>query len=609
MADEKELVRSRIDIVDLVGQRVRLKRTGKNWTGLCPFHEDRNPSFSVSPDIGRYKCWSCDASGDVFTWVMETQGVEFREALEILAKQAGVELTRGAHQDHTRRRRMTDAMAVALAFFKQQLQASQAAKDYCKLRGLDDDVVAAWDIGYGPNMGEALATELKKSGHKLSACQELFLVDGNEQQGYGDRFRGRLMFPIRDDQGNLVAFGGRIIGDGRPKYINSSDTPLFSKRRTLYGMHRARDTVRKLRCAVVVEGYLDVIACHRAGVTNAVATLGTSITEQHVKRLSLWADEVVLLYDSDEAGRKAAQRATELLTIAGMKVRVALLPEGGDPDTLLAEQGPEAVRAAVDKGIEPFDFLLQQIERRLGPDQQEYWDEVASALATLPSHLEVERRLMPLAQAYPFMRDPDRAARALRGMVRKAAKDRKSDPERRYREPEAAQPKEIVLPPLMEADAFQALADPDTRQVAWEICRDSTLFVSGPAVRLSAAVSLAWPQSAPEGEPAEFLADVEAAEDRAALSTLFMSVRSDRDKRPIGGLEDTYEAPRTVEKLMALRRRLVTRREEIALQAAIGKDDMSDADLMLLDSRLKELKGAKAQEGGTAAPADPFATM
>ncbi|MCH8979316.1 MAG: hypothetical protein IH945_08765 [Armatimonadetes bacterium] len=207
------------------------------------------------------------------------------------------------------------------------------------------------------------------------------------------------------------------------------------------------------------------------------------------------------------------------------------------------------------------------------------------------------------------MRDPDRAARALRGMVRKAAQDRKSDPDRRYREPEAAMPKEIILPPLMEADAFQALADPETRQIAWEICRDSTLFVSGPAVRLSAAVGRAWPEAPPEGEPADFLDEVEGVEDRAALSALFMNVRSDRDKRPIGGLEDTYEAPRTVEKLKALRSRLVTRREEISLQAAVGKDDMSDADLMLLDSRLKELKGAKAQEGGSAAPADPFATM
>ncbi|MCH8980224.1 MAG: DNA primase, partial [Armatimonadetes bacterium] len=277
MADERELVRSRIDILDLVGQRVRLKRSGKNWTGLCPFHEDRNPSFSVSPDIGRYKCWSCDASGDVFTWVMETQGVEFREALEILAKQAGVELTRGSRQDHTRRRRMTDAMAVALDFFRDQLQVSQRAREYCKGRGLDDDTLARWDIGYAPDLGEALAAELKKKGCKLSECRELFLVDGNEQIGYGDRFRGRVIFPIRDDQGNLIAFGGRIIGDGRPKYINSSDTPLFSKSRTLYGMHRARDTVRKLRRAVVVEGYLDVIACHRAGVTNAVATLGTSL--------------------------------------------------------------------------------------------------------------------------------------------------------------------------------------------------------------------------------------------------------------------------------------------------------------------------------------------
>ena len=256
MADERDLVRSRTDIVDLIGQRVRLKKSGRNWTGLCPFHEDRNPSFSVSPEIGRYKCWSCGASGDVFTWVMNTQGVEFRDALEILAKAAGVELTRGPKQDKSKRQAMADAMAVAQAFFRAQLNESRTALEYCERRSLTEEVRDEWEIGFAPDIGEALAAELKRRGFRLADCVELFLVDGNEQNGYGDRFRGRLIFPIRDDQGNLVAFGGRVIGEGIPKYINSSDTPLFSKGKTLYGMYRAKEAVRKLRQAVLVEGYL-----------------------------------------------------------------------------------------------------------------------------------------------------------------------------------------------------------------------------------------------------------------------------------------------------------------------------------------------------------------
>ncbi len=594
MADERDLVRSRIDLVDLIGQRVKLKKSGRNWTGLCPFHEDRNPSFSVSPDIGRYKCWSCGAAGDAFTWVMQTQGVEFREALEILAKQAGVELTKGKGQDKSKRQAMADAMSVAQAFFRSHLESHTKALEYCAKRGLTSEVLEYWEIGYAPDVGEALVAELKKRGVPLALATELNILDGNQQIGFQDRFRGRLMFPIRDDQGHLVAYGGRVIGDGMPKYINSSDTPLFSKGRTLYGMHRAKDPVRKSRQAVLVEGYLDVIACHQAGVTNAVATLGTAMSEHHVKRLSLWVDEVVMLYDSDEAGQKAAERSVEMLTVGGIKSRVALMPKGQDPDTLLREQGPEAVRNAVKRGVEPIEFLLQQIGLRHSPDKEEYWQEATAALARLESPMEVERHLMPLAVRYPFMRDPERAATALRGMVRQAK--RKASKGAKPEQKQTVQPKglPVALPPQLEAAPFRALVERDIRATAWEICRQEDLFVTEMGRRLSRALVQAFVEAPRDLEATDLLDAIREEKDRDLLAAVLML-----DGPPIDELA-----------ILDVRERLERRRDEISLRSVVGTGEKSDEDLMRIDARLKELKGAKPLENnvpnGLDNQPDPF---
>lgn len=511
---------------------------------------------------------------------METQGVEFREALEILAKQAGVELTKGKGQDKSRRNAMADAMSVAQAFFREQYATNSRAQEYCAGRGLAPDVVDKWEIGFAPNVGEALVAELKKQGHRLALCAELNIVDGNEQIGYQDRFRGRLMFPIRDDQGNLVAFGGRVIGDGMPKYINSSDTPLFSKGRTLYGMHQAKDSVRRSRQAVLVEGYLDVIACHQAGVTNAVATLGTAMSEHHVKRLALWCDEVVMLYDSDPAGQKAAERSVEMLTEGGLKSRVALMPKGQDPDTLLRESGPEAVKSAVSKGVEPIEYLLKQIGQRHATDKDEFWQEATAALAKLSNPLDVERYLMPLAGSYPFMRDPERAATALRGMVRQARRSASKPTPEAPKRKEAPHGLPIALPPNLESAPFRALLSPEIRSTAWEICRQEDLFVTETGRRLSRALIAAWIELPRDQDAAGLIESVQDEKDRDLLAAVFM-----HDGPPIDELA-----------ILAIRERLERRRDEIALRSVVGSGEKTDEDLLRIDARLKELKGAKPLE-------------
>ena len=248
MAGEIEEIRARINIVDLVSQRVQLKKTGKNYQGLCPFHDDKRPSFTVNPVVGRYRCWSCGETGDIFNWVMKTQNVPFAEALQLLAAQAGVELTnRPNPQERSERALHLEIMEEALKFFREQLSKSSTAQDYLTRRGIDESTIAEWELGYAPDVGEALAVHLRKKAYALSVCRSLFLVEEDASGGYYDKFRGRLMFPIRDERGDLVAFGGRVLGDGVPKYINSSDTPVYRKSRVLYGLNRALGHISRMK--------------------------------------------------------------------------------------------------------------------------------------------------------------------------------------------------------------------------------------------------------------------------------------------------------------------------------------------------------------------------
>ncbi len=407
MSDERDEIRRRIDLVDLVGQRVRLKKSGKNYTGLCPFHEDKSPSFMVSPTTGRYKCFACGESGDVFTWTMKTQGLEFREALETLAKEAGITLQKGGsspaqRSDHVRR---LEAMEFALRFFRDAFLKSEAATQYCQRRGFEKTVTDKWEIGYAPDVGDALATALKKAGYALDECKSLFLVERDGGGGYYDKFRGRLMFPIRNERGELVGFGGRLLGDGTPKYVNSSDTPLFHKSHVLYGYFQARDRLMKNSHAILTEGYFDVIACHRAGVTGAVASLGTAFTEDHAKLLKRFASKVTILYDGDGAGQKAALRALEILEQTGLDVRIARTPQGSDPDTVLQKDGAEAVQKLVDDAVIPLDFELSLLEKNHPVSTADFWKLVLPVLAKARSNVDLERHLMRLAAVHPDISD------------------------------------------------------------------------------------------------------------------------------------------------------------------------------------------------------------
>lgn len=578
MADERDLIRSRIDIVELVSQRVSLKKAGKSWTGLCPFHDDRNPSFRVNPELGVYKCWACGVGGDIFTWVMETEHVDFPEALRILAKQAGVEITRRDKREPSVIEAQEGAMAEAQAFFREQLLKSTVAREYCENRGLDTTTLDTWEIGYAPDVNGALATHLQKKGFALSLCKDLFLVDKDSSGGYFDRFRGRLMIPTRDERGRLVAYGGRIIGDGQPKYINSGDTPLYSKGRVLYGMNRAKEAMSASKQAILVEGYLDVIACHRAGVTTAVASLGTSLAEDQVRLLKRWCEEVVVLYDSDAAGQKAAERACDLLGKGGLKVRVALVPSGKDPDTLLREQGAEAVRRMVEQPLTEAAYLIAQLESRVPATEDEFWDGAVEILAKAKKHQEIVGLIDALAPRFPYTKDQSVARLQIERMI-KAVRAKNRNPAGRRPAHSAGRDMRNDLKGF-EAAVLKALLVPELKDEAWAVCKRSELFVTGMGRKLAESVVKEFPNGIPSEKTSTWLPKVTEPELRDALME---SGREILPRRDLLVLErETFLG--SIERMEAL---LEERsRGELKGQAA---NDM-DARKALLE-RLKKAKG------------------
>jgi DNA primase len=350
-------LRARVSLAGIVGRSVRLARKGHEFQGLCPFHKEKTPSFYVVEEKGFYHCFGCGAHGDAIGFTMQSRNLAFPEAVEELAKEAGLEVPRASPEERRRVERqvtLQGAMEAAAVFFSEQLfrPAGAAALAYLKGRGLDEATIRRFRLGFAPDSRSAL-----KSALGGSFPEELLIEGGllrrSEDRGTTyDYFRGRAIFPIGDRSGRVIAFGGRIMGEGQPKYLNSPETPIFQKGRVLYGWAPARAAASRTPSAIVTEGYMDVIALHRAGFTTAVAPLGTALTEAHLEELWKLAPEPVLCFDGDAAGRRAAARALDRalpLLKPGLSLRIAVLPQGEDPDTLVLRHGAEAMRAVLDQ--------------------------------------------------------------------------------------------------------------------------------------------------------------------------------------------------------------------------------------------------------------------
>ncbi len=347
-------IRARVPLADVIGRRAKLIKRGREYVALCPFHNEKTPSFTINEDKGFYHCFGCGAHGDVIGFLMQTEGLAFPEAVERLAGQAGLQIPASSPEDAARaekRDSLADVTEAACAWFEGRLRRPEgrAALDYLKGRGLADETIARFRLGFAPDARDALKKALEGKGIARDRLIEAGLLIQPEDRGRApyDRFRGRVIFPIADRRGRVIAFGGRILGEGEPKYLNSPETPLFDKGRTLYNIADAAPAARKGADMVVVEGYMDVIALVQAGFEGAVAPLGTALTEPQIELMWRAADEPVLCFDGDEAGRRAAARAAERalpLLQPGKSLRFAMLPGGEDPDSLVRGAGAGAMR-------------------------------------------------------------------------------------------------------------------------------------------------------------------------------------------------------------------------------------------------------------------------
>ena len=360
-------------IEEVVGQYVQLTQRGKNLLGLCPFHPDSAPSFTVSPEKGIFHCFGCGAGGNVFSFLMQHQRLTFPEAVEELARRYGIPLTvrdlgpEGGRQAQ-KRKLMQAINREAAAFYQANLKGpkGEKARAYVKKRGLTPEVVKDFHLGYAFDEWDGLRRHLQNKGISLNAAQEVGLLMPRQQGGFYDRFRDRLMFPILDRQGRVSAFGGRIIGQGEPKYLNSPESPLYSKGRTLYGLPQAQEGFRQTGAALVVEGYLDLLALHVHGITNVVATLGTALTKEQVRLLKNQVARVILVFDGDVAGARAMRRAFPLFASEGLAVRVLPLPPGLDPDTYAFQHGVEIFQDPWEKAQPWFAFLVEELVKAHG---------------------------------------------------------------------------------------------------------------------------------------------------------------------------------------------------------------------------------------------------
>jgi len=359
----------RVDIVDVIDSRVTLKKAGKNYQARCPFHDEKTPSFSVSPDKQFYHCFGCGVSGTALTFLMEFERLEFVDAVEALARIAGVEVPREAGRtqgpDH---RGLYDALAAAERFYCAQLKQSSAAVDYLKSRGLTGVIARDFSIGYAPDEWQALGDVLAETCSGDLLLQAGLLTKNDTGRRY-DRFRGRIMFPIRDTRGRVIGFGGRVLSaDSGPKYLNSPETPVFHKGRELYGLYEARKALRRIDKLLMVEGYMDVVALAQAGISNCVASLGTAATADHFAKLYRYTEEVVCCFDGDSAGRQAAWRALEhalpMLT-DGRQLKFMFLPEGEDPDSMVRKDGKASFLARVDAASPAIEYLFARLSEGL----------------------------------------------------------------------------------------------------------------------------------------------------------------------------------------------------------------------------------------------------
>ena len=423
-------VKYRNKIEDVISSYVNLKRAGSNYQGLCPFHSEKTPSFTVFPNTETFHCFGCGAGGDVISFIMRAENLEYPGAVEFLAKRAGLEMPEeagSAKSETVKRSRMYEMNRAAALFFNRMLYApeSEPAREYLKKRGLSGAAVKRFGLGFAPNSFDALRTHMHSLGYGDDELKEAFLCGKSERTGgYFDYFRGRIIFPIIDNFSNVIAFGGRALGDGKPKYLNTSDTPVFKKSRNLFALNFARNACED--SLILCEGYMDVIAVHMAGFPNAVATLGTALTTEQARLMAKYTKKVILSYDSDEAGVSAAKRAIPILTDAGLEVKMLRMEGAKDPDEYIKKFGAVRFKNLLDDSQGKLDYLCDSVLSKydiLIPEEKlKAADELCDVVCGIWSDVEREIYITRIAERLSV-----EAANLKRDVERRMRQKKKAD--------------------------------------------------------------------------------------------------------------------------------------------------------------------------------------
>ncbi|OAG27296.1 DNA primase [Thermodesulfatator autotrophicus] len=396
-------IKETANIVDIIGEHVALKKVGRNYLGLCPFHADRKPSFTVNEERQIFHCFGCGAGGDVIAFYMKFHNLDFVEAVKELASRFNIPISWDTKEDSFREK-LFEVNQKAKRFFEHLLWSSkegEKARGYLKERGISSKVAKAFGLGFAPASYDSLASHLKLVGVPLELAEQAGLLIRRTDGSFYDRFRERLIFPIYDHSGRVVGFGGRVLGQGEPKYLNSPETPVYHKGSILYGFYQTRSFIREAKQGFIVEGYFDLISLFEAGVTEVLATLGTALTPHHARQLRSLASEWYLVFDADEAGVKAALRAAPIFLNEGLFPKVISLPAGEDPDTFVRKFGAEGFRKLVEEAQDIFDFMIVVLEPRFSKTPEgrlRLFQEIKPALAAIKDPLLFELELSKLGE-------------------------------------------------------------------------------------------------------------------------------------------------------------------------------------------------------------------
>ncbi len=443
-------LKDRADLVRLIEPYAPLKKKGANWMGCCPFHQEKTPSFSVSPSKGFYKCFGCGKGGNAYTFVMEMEGLNFPEAIQRIAEMTGTPLPEpiddGQYQQNKKKKeekkhlfeQVIELNKLALAFWEEQLYSDDkkavAARDYLEGRGISKAVIEQCRLGFSPDSWQALHDHLLASGVDEKLIEQSGLVSVNEEkERVFDRFRGRIMFPVLDVNGDPVAFGARAMGDDQPKYLNSPETPAYVKGKHLYGLFQSKEAIRQKKFAILVEGYLDLIALYQFGVTNVAASLGTAFTPDQSKLLSRFTKKVVINYDGDSAGVKAARRAIEELLPQDFDIKVLVLPDGQDPDDFIRANGSDGYNEARGKALPFLQFVLNSsmTDRSMNNPRQKS-DAIENVLPVLAAIRNPVQKRQSFDDAMAFYRVDDSTIK--RELWRTVKSDQRTEPEQLKRQ-------------------------------------------------------------------------------------------------------------------------------------------------------------------------------